>query len=649
MVNKGEIKQKILIMEGNALVAFELRLLLTNAGYTVCGAVDSVREALKIFEHHKPDMVLIDIIPGSEEVSINWGMQLNAKDIPFIYLSENFQANFMEKVKATDPYGFIVKPYREVDLLITLDVALHRYQNGMEALLRRAEIIKSEFQNITNNNMGWKEKLLQMAATFQSRIPFDFLSINAESAETGLFNTINFLRIGLNEYQEIGSENFLQRTHLKLSDIQSLQKDLVIDTDIAFFNGDQFIKTWPKYPLQKLVAGIFNLKSMLTLPIQMKNGEMWSFSFYSRKTDCYTKQHVIIGNHIKPALEQVMNTIVRAEYFTQVLFPENKSYKTHSNLINDKGFEDIIGKSDQMLNVFNYVSKVAPTDTSVLIFGESGTGKEKIAKRIYQLSSRKNQPFVVIDCASLPIHIAESILFGHEKGSFTGALEKRIGKFEQAHKGTVFLDEIGELPLELQVKLLRVLQEKEIDRIGGKNSIKIDVRIIAASNRDLAKEVSQGNFRLDLYYRLNIFPILIPPLRERVEDIPELVSFFIEKYSQKMGKKVERVSSKLLQEMVGHHWPGNIRELEHFLERAVLLASTPIINENGSHTYFQKKVIHAGHVKAMDENERDHILNVLKICKGKVAGVGGAAELLKIPSTTLNSKMKKLGIKRDFI
>ena len=252
----------------------------------------------------------------------------------------------------------------------------------------------------------------------------------------------------------------------------------------------------------------------------------------------------------------------------------------------------------------------------------------------------------------MPGTLIESELFGHEKGSFTGANDKRIGKFEKADKGTIFLDEIGEMPIELQVKLLRVLQEKEIERIGSKDIIKVDIRIIAATNRNLEKEVAEGRFRLDLYYRLNVFPILLPPLRERNEDIPALAYHFMNYYNRKAGKKISGLSDKVLKKMMAYSWPGNIRELEHLIERSVLLTKGTTI-EDISLSIIQRKetnsVAEEIQMKTIHENERDYIIVVLKKCNGRIWGAGGAAQVLNIPPTTLISKMKKLGIKKEYI
>ena len=310
-------------------------------------------------------------------------------------------------------------------------------------------------------------------------------------------------------------------------------------------------------------------------------------------------------------------------------------------------FPGIIGNSPELLKIFHLVKVVAPTDTSVLILGESGTGKEGIAENIHAASSRKSKPLIKVNCAALPASLIESELFGHEKAAFTGAYDQRIGKFERANKGTVFLDEIGDMPIDLQVKLLRVLQEKEIDRIGGKGSIKVDIRIIAATNRDLEKEVMEGRFRMDLYYRLNVFPIRMPPLRDRTMDIPALTGYFIERFCKHNNLGVKTVSREAMDSLLSYPWPGNIRELQYLVERTVLLTPGDTINEftlpNAAAIATQDTTTPG--VKTIREMEIDHIKAVLQLCKGKIYGPGGAAEMLKIPYSTLISRIKKLGIK----
>jgi DNA-binding NtrC family response regulator len=348
----------------------------------------------------------------------------------------------------------------------------------------------------------------------------------------------------------------------------------------------------------------------------------------------FRKKDILIALEIANYLHEQKQTIHERETFLAT-FEKPSS------------FPGIIGNSPQLLKVFHLVKVVAPTDTSVLILGDSGTGKEGIAESIHVTSSRKSRPLIKVNCAALPASLIESELFGHEKGAFTGANEQRIGKFEQADKSTIFLDEIGDMPIDLQVKLLRVLQEKEIDRIGGKGSIKVDIRIIAATNLDLEKEVMEGRFRMDLYYRLNVFPIRMPPLRDRKTDIPVLVAHFIERFCKHNNLGVKSVSPPAMDSLLSYAWPGNIRELQYLVERTVLLTPGDIIHEftlpSIAATTLQAATTPG--VKTIREMEAEHIKAVLQLCNGKIYGPGGAAEMLKIPYSTLISRIKKLGIK----
>ncbi|WP_034762869.1 sigma-54 interaction domain-containing protein [Chryseobacterium gregarium] len=333
---------------------------------------------------------------------------------------------------------------------------------------------------------------------------------------------------------------------------------------------------------------------------------------------------------------------------TQHLTQETKQ-ETIPEQPTPQGFQGIIGESEPMQQIYEQISQVAPSGSNVLIYGETGTGKELVAQAIHGLSSSAHQKMIRINCAAIPANLIESELFGHEKGSFTGATEQRLGKFEQANNSTIFLDEIGELPFELQGRLLRVLQEKEIERIGGNNRIKVNVRIVAATNRNLEKEVAEGNFRSDLFYRLNVFPIYLPSLRERKEDIPLLANYFLEKHHLKAGKKIIGFSQKVINEMSRNPWPGNIRELENMVERSILTSKDSIIKE----MEFAKGIAPPQNkdwefqIKTLQQVEKEYILKVVEKCNGRISGKYGAAVLLGLPSTTLISKMQKLGIQKE--
>jgi formate hydrogenlyase transcriptional activator len=313
---------------------------------------------------------------------------------------------------------------------------------------------------------------------------------------------------------------------------------------------------------------------------------------------------------------------------------------------NPRRFEQIIGKSPALEAVLEQVERVAPTDSTVLIEGETGTGKELIARAVHDLSSRFGRPFIKLNCAAIPFDLLESELFGHEKGAFTGAIAQKVGRFELADKGTLFLDEIGDIPPGLQPKLLRVLQEQEFERLGGTRTHQVDVRLVAATNRNLAEMVKRNEFRSDLFYRLNVFPIPLPPLRARREDIPPLVEHFVEVYARRMGKQIDQISPETMSELTSYTWPGNIRELQNFIERSVILSSENILRSplsslrSAATTETQEPV-------TLEEAEREHIVKILEQTRWVVSGPNGAAARLGIKRSTLYFRMQKLGISRS--
>ena len=641
--------KKILIVEDESLVAHHLKLMLTGAGYKVTGIAESVSEALSTIEIQKPDLVLLDIHLKGDLNGIDLARKLTESNIAFVYLTANFQGTLLEQAKSTMPFGFIVKPFREPDLLATLDVAFYRHQNSLEALRQQEFELDTKLKTITTDATDIRQQLLQIGTILQPYISFDYLNFvigkTGESADS-----IGFLRIGFDEYQILEAEQLVNVTGIDPTKLDNILKSLPAVTKAKFFNGDEFDTMCDQNLLSKTIADAYDFESALFLPIFSSSSDLFRYEFYSRKGNTYHQLHVIMLSRLINALGNVLESKKHA--FVAQKFNRQSANDT-SPLANTKEkqgiFDGIVGQSHSMLSVFDQIAIVAPLDTSVLILGESGTGKERVAKSIHSLSARKDKPLIVVNCASLPPNLVESELFGHEKGSYTGASEKRTGKFEQADGGTIFLDEIGELTVDLQVKLLRVLQEQEIERIGGKGPVKIDVRIIAATNRNLEHEMEEGRFRLDLYYRLFVFPIEIPSLRERTEDIPALIDHFVAYYSKKYNKPVTGVSKGVLGQMVDYPWPGNVRELEHFIERSMLLAKGAVITEvklpkraadkaNTSHATDDR-------IKTIEENERDYIIGVLKKCNGRIRGAGGAAEVMGLPPTTLHSKMKKLGIK----
>ena len=327
----------------------------------------------------------------------------------------------------------------------------------------------------------------------------------------------------------------------------------------------------------------------------------------------------------------------------------NENVALREDIVRSSMFEEIVGSSEPLRHVLAQVSKVAPTDSTVLVLGETGTGKELIARAIHNRSKRSSRAFIRVNCAAIPSSLIASELFGHERGSFTGATQRRLGRFESADGGTIFLDEVGDLPPETQVALLRVLQEREFERVGGSQTVSVDVRVIAATNRDLTSAVAEGTFRQDLFYRLNVFPIQLPALRERISDISLLVEYLIDRYAQKAGKKIRNIDKKTMELFHAYDWPGNIRELQNVVERAVILCEgeTFFVDEAWlTRVAPESAMTSVPLVANLAEHEREMLEAALRQSEGVVGGPTGAAVKLGIPRQTLESKIRKLGINR---
>ena len=393
-----------------------------------------------------------------------------------------------------------------------------------------------------------------------------------------------------------------------------------------------------------LAAG---LKSACWLPLVSRDRVLGVLAVASRREAAFTEKDAYTLGQIAG---QVGIAVDNALAFRQIAelrdrLNQEKRY-LEEELHTEYSFEEIVGKSPRLKRSLKLVEKVALTDATVLILGETGTGKELIARAIHQLSARRERTFVKLNCAAIPSGLLESELFGHEKGAFTGAITQKIGRLELAHKGTLFLDEVGDLPLELQPKLLRALQEKEFERLGSTRTIPVDVRLVVATNRDLAKMVADREFRSDLYYRLKVFPINLPPLRERAEDIPLLVRYFVNKHARRMNRRIETIPSAVMQALTRWNWPGNVRELENFIERAVILSEDSALRAPLTELEIPEEVQTAPEEPTLAAAEREHIIRVLGETDGVVGGPHGAAARLGLKRTTLITKMKKLGIGR---
>jgi len=633
------MKGRIAIVEDQFIEANDLKLKLTKAGYAVCGIAASYAEAMRLIEIEKPDMVLLDIFLKGTLTGIDLGMELREMGIAFIYISANATEDILVAAKETRPYGFIVKPFREKDVLVMLEIAQHRHNNNLEGTLKRELYFQRAFNEAAFLKSGQEQKLQHICKALQQYFPFDLMTVNPSQSNAAMC-ACAFLRSGFDEYQVLQDKALTTDVS---NSIGQTQPGTILSKAL-YFNGSRFGTLAGECKPAGHAQDKYKMASGMVISCTLPSSKQLYYLFlYSKRPEAYNTVHSKIIEQIITPLSTAIENIGTAKMVEEPV----KDIFNAKPPGDSAQFAGIIGNSPALLNVLDNVKEVAPVSTSVLLLGESGTGKERVAVSIHNLSLRKNNPFIRVNCAVLPFNLIEAELFGYEKGAFTGAFEKRIGKFEQAHKGTIFLDEIGELPIELQPKLLRILQEQEIERIGGKAPIKVDVRVIAATNRNLEKEVAEGKFRLDLYYRLNIFPITMPPLRERKEDIPSLMQHFLAKFNAKFIKDVTALSVSAIQQALEYTWPGNIRELENYMERAVLLAKGNTIQDLISNTSYNS--LDAEEFKTIDDNERDYIIKALKKCNGKVWGAGGAAELLNMPPSTLSSKMKKFGITRDIL
>ncbi|CAN5676144.1 hypothetical protein BH09BAC4_BH09BAC4_24280 [soil metagenome] len=825
----------LLVVEDEFLIAHDLRRILMKAGYQVTGLAGSVNEARTIVADQRPDIVLLDIFLDGIETGIDLAHWLNEQAIPFVFLSANLTDGLLEAAKHTQPFGFLTKPFREKDVLTTLEIARYRHAHSEEAKLRQQQAIQIAVNNAIVTIQDREQLCLAIAHQINQLVPFSFLNLRIGLPDESSFYWLMLEKTPTDTFGRVNLAALLRsEADTQLLDKLDREAPDRLGEQMGVFTGEAFDHLCDNYVTARSCRDNFGVRSLMLFPIQLKRNSMTTIILSSALADGFTQKDYqavsLITPQIALALDNLLayeelearrqmkaieltivnafrngsdlrtivaqvassmnelmpvdlvalyqggrspeavsiDSLVHKEGGSFVALPEQDLLQRHGipradwkqaltdmrswlikptlsvgcqfkdelpddvvselyrklslqsamyvpifikdqpmaslvlasrapyaftykdlstlqdisiqmglaleNLLaferikslseqlelektylteeikTSHNFEEIIGGSPALQTVFKNIGQVAPTDSTVLILGETGTGKELVARAIHNLSSRKGRTIVKVNCAALPAQLIESELFGHERGSFTGATEKRIGKFELANGGTLFLDEIGELPLELQAKLLRAIQEKEIERLGGKGPIQIDTRIIAATNRNLLQEVASGQFRSDLYYRLNVFPIVVPPLRERPDDIRPLAMHFLRRLGKKLGKPLTSIENASLQQLLTYSWPGNIRELEHVLERAAILSPTatlelaepllaiPLTGRLVMTSQSEEEVL------PIDETMRAAILAALAKSGNRIRGSGGAAELLNLKPTTLEARMKKLNI-----
>jgi PAS domain S-box-containing protein len=500
------------------------------------------------------------------------------------------------------------------------------------------ESVINELSSLLLSNVDIRKMLDAFSASLRQVVPHDFATLALYEEATGK------LRV-----------QYLATT---ASDPGGAQAEVLLDAD-ASPAGQAFrtrrplilnrIDRWPFAPesIQHLTSA--GLQSAIWVPLIHRERTLGTVTVASRRANAFNERDAEkltqVAGHVSMAVNNALAFRQIAELRDR-LSQEKRYLEEEINLENR--FDEIVGESSGLRTVLRQIETVAPTDATVLIQGETGTGKELLARALHRLSPRSERTFIKLNCAAIPAGLLESELFGHEKGAFTGAIARKIGRLELADQGTLFLDEVGEMPLDLQPKLLRALQEREIERLGGTRPISVNVRLIAATNRDLAKMVAEKEFRSDLFYRLKVFPVFAPPLRERVADIPVLVRHFVSLHSRRMGKTIETIPAEAMEALTSWKWPGNIRELENFLERAVILSRGPVLHVPLAEIEDpDEQEDEAAGNPTLRAAERDHILRALREAKGMVGGPTGAAAKLGLKRTTLNSKIKKLGIARE--
>lgn len=642
---------RILILEDVAAHAELIERELRKAEIIFSARCVAIREAfLAALGDFNPDLILADYsLPSFDGIAALSIAQEQCPTVPFVFVSgalgeelaietlKQGATDYVLKQRLERLVPAVRRALREAEERAArrqAEDALRKAHDELEAWLKERTALL-EINNAIITNLDRTALFRSIAQSLGEILPFDRAVLMLYQPERDSLRVAALEgRLIARQYGAIGTEIGREGTHAgwALDHKQCLLRhDLVEEL---------------QFPIEeKLLAE--GIRSYIVAPLIGKGKPLGTLNVGSETPRRYCEDDALfllgVAGQVALAIE---NMLAYEEIAALKLQLEQENIYLQEEIRTEHNFEEIVGQCAAVRKALQAVETVAPTGATVLILGETGTGKELIARAVHNLSPQKDKPLVKVNCAALAATLIESELFGHEKGAFTGALSRKIGRFELAHGGTIFLDEIGDLPLELQAKLLRVLQEGEFERVGGSQTIKVSVRVIAATNRNLTEAVKAGSFRSDLFYRLNVFPLTLPALRERREDIPLLVSHFLSRTGRKLGKPLERLSKESMERLMRYDWPGNVRELVSVIERAAILARGPVVHVEDSLDLRLRAAADTPGLGKLEDIERAHILRVLEQTNWMIDGPRGAALILGLHPNTLRSRMQKLGIKK---
>lgn len=646
-----EKELRILILEDVAAHAELIERELRKADLVFSARCVATKEAfLNEVNDFKPDLILADYsLPSFDGLSALSIVREQCPEVPFIFVSgaigeelaietlKQGATDYVLKQRLSRLVPAVRRALREAEERAArqqAEEALREAHGQLEIWLKERTALL-EINNAIITNLDRQALFNAIAQSLRKILPFDRATLTLYDPGKDIL-MVSALEGSLpaKEFGGVGTEISRQGSHV----------GWVLDHKRYLLRRD--LAKELQFPTEErlLTEGIH---SYIAVPLIGKGRTLGTLNVASKSSNRYSEDDALFLTEVAGQVALTIENMLAYEEIGELKARlEQENIYLQEEIKTEHNFEEIVGRSPAISRVLKAIETVAPTDATVLILGETGTGKELIARAVHTLSPQKDKPFVKVNCAALAASLIESELFGHEKGAFTGAFARKIGRFELANNGTIFLDEIGDLPLELQANLLRVLQEGEFERVGGSQTIKASARVIAATNRDLAKAVKAGAFRSDLFYRLSVFPLMLPPLRERKNDIPILVNHFLNRFAMKLGKPLERLSKESMDRVMRYDWPGNVREFLNVIERAAILARGPVVHVEDSLDLRLKAGSDSTALTKLDDVERVHIIRILEETNWMIDGPRGAAVILGLHPNTLRSRLQKLGIKQ---